>query len=377
MITAALAGVACAAALAAPQAGAREATPAQRALGAGLERLVASPDGPPGAIAVVQVGSRVTVHGAGVARLGSRPPRAHDTMRVASVSKAFTGATALALVRAGTLSMDDTVGARLPALPAAWHEVTLAQLMRHTSGIPDFIAVDTAQRAILASPGRAPAPRELLRFVEDQPLRFAPGSRYHYSNSDNIIVGLMVEAASGSAFASQLARHVASPLGLRRTSLPRGVLLPAPALRGYAPDPPSRPADVTAVLAGGWAWAAGGVVSTPADVNRFIRAYAAGALAGPAERDAQRRTVAGASEPPGPGVNRAGLSLFSYRTRCGTVWGHTGNTLGYTQFAAASADGRRSAVVSVSAQISPRTNPALFRQLRAAYGHAVCAAMGR
>ena len=90
---------------------------------------------------------------------------------------------------------------------------------------------------------------------------------------------------------------------------------------------------------------------------------------------AQFRFVPGDSEPPGPGTNAAGLGIFRYSTRCGTVYGHTGNTAGYTQFIAASADGRRSVVVSVNAQITPKTDAALFTRLRALYVTGVCAAL--
>ncbi len=351
---------------------------ADHALDRALDALVAAPGGPPGAIAVVQRGPVVRVHAAGVARIGrARAPRAGDSIRVASVSKAFTGAVALSLVRRGLLSLDATIGEVLPDLPAAWHAVTLRQLMNHTSGVPDFITDAAAQDAVRASPGRGPAPAELLRFVEDQPLGFTPGSRYRYSNSDNIIVGLMVAAAAGTSFETQLRTRVLQPLHLHGTSLPAGTRLRAPSMRGYAPDPPGPAVDVTSVLAAGWAWSAGGVVSTPADLNAFIRAYVAGRLAGPAVRDEQRRTRAGSSEPKGPGVNRTGLSVFRYATRCGVVWGHTGNTLGSTHFAAASPDGRRSATLSASTQINASGDSALFTRWRAVEARAACAALAR
>lgn len=354
------------------------ATAADRALDRALDAIVAAPGGPPGAIAVVQRGSTTRVHTAGVARTGrDRPPRAGDSMRVASVTKALTGAAALALVRRGRLSLDASIGEVLPDLPAAWHAVTLRRLMNHTSGIPDFIANEAAQDALRANLTTPPSPPELLRFVEDRPLSFAPGSRYRYSNSDNIIVGLMTAAAAGTTFETQLRTQVLNPLRLRGTSLPAGTRLRPPSLRGYAPDPPGTLVDVTSVLAAGWAWAAGGIVSTPADLNAFIRAYVSGRLSGPAVRAQQRRTRAGSSEPKGPGVNRTGLSVFRYATRCGVMWGHTGNTLGYTQFAAASPDGRRSVTLSVSSQINASGGTALFTRWRATAARAACAALAR
>ena len=97
------------------------------------------PGGPPAVVVVVQRGSDRTVHTAGVAEVGTDvEPTLDDHMRIASVAKAFSGATALSLVDEGVLSLDDTIAERLPDLPAAWGDVTLRQLLNHTSGLPDF-----------------------------------------------------------------------------------------------------------------------------------------------------------------------------------------------------------------------------------------------
>jgi D-alanyl-D-alanine carboxypeptidase len=120
-----------------------------------------------------------------------------------------------------------------------------------------------------------------------------------------------------------------------------------------------------------------GIVSTPADLNDFIRAYVGGKFFDERTQAKQRRVVeGGGSEPPGPGMNSAGLGIFRYETRCGTVWGHTGNIFGYTQFAAASADGRRSVTVSINALHTLVSGSAVvFRALRRAEELAVCAAL--
>jgi D-alanyl-D-alanine carboxypeptidase len=92
----------------------------------------------------------------------------------------------------------------------------------------------------------------------------------------------------------------------------------------------------------------------------------------------QQRKVfeGGRSDPLGPGKNSAGLGVFRYETKCGTVWGHTGNFFGYTQFMAASPNGRRSATVSINAQIAPPVgDPDAFKALRRAERLAVCAAL--
>jgi D-alanyl-D-alanine carboxypeptidase len=350
---------------------------ADAALDRALKELVAMEGGPPGVIAVVQRGQHREVHSFGVRNLkGDLPMRARDHMRIASAAKAFSGAVALSLVSEGKLSLNDTIGERLPELPKAWWEVTLRQLLNHTSGIPDFSLEPDFQKALLASLTKAPPPEELLSFVEDEDLLFDPGSEYHYSNSDNIVVALMAEAATGKSYEELLRELVYKPLGLKNTTLPRGPNLKKPFIHGYdtSQQPPE---DVSEVVAAGWSWASGGIVSTPADLNDFIRGYVGGKLFDERTQAKQRRVVeGGSSEPPGPGKNSAGLALFRYQTRCGTVWGHTGNTLGYTQFMAASPNGSRSVTVSINSQLTPTVgDPDAFKALRRAEGLAVCAAL--
>ena len=350
------------------------------ALDHALRHLVEMSGGPPGAIALVQRGRAAKVHSFGVAETGTtRRPRPTDHMHIASTAKAFSGAVALALVDRGILALEGTVGDYCPDLPANWHPVTLRQLLQHTSGVPEFLNEPAAQKAIGDSLGTAPAPRQLLDFVAHRETVFAPGSSYEYSNSDNIVVGLFVEAAAGRSYENALRRTVLQPLALRATSLRTGPELPTPRLHGYdTQDSGGPPEDVSEVLAGGWSWAAGGIVSTPQDLNRFIRGYVGGELFGADVQAQQARFVRGSSEPPGPGTNAAGLALFRYVTDAGTVYGHTGNTLGYTQFAAASRDGDSSCVVTINAQRtqnSEGTAAQVFTALRDVERLAVAAAL--
>jgi D-alanyl-D-alanine carboxypeptidase len=350
-------------------------TPAE--LQRAVDALVAQVDGPPGAIVVVHRGGERRIFRAGVTDLRTREPiELDDHMRVASVAKAFSSATALSLVAKGTLSLDDTVGKWRPDLAPEWSEITLRQLLNHTSGIRDFSKEDGFLPALVDSLTHAPPPAELLDFIRDKRPAFTPGTRYQYSNSDNIIVALIVEAATGLPYATVMARELNRPLGLTDTSLPFGATMPKPFVRGYDVDGVHPPEDVSQLFAAGWTFASGGVVSTPADVNRFVRRYVSGRETNAATRAQQFTFITGgSSEPPGPGANSAGLGVFRYETRCGTVYGHTGNTSGYTQFISATADGTRSATVSINAQITPDANAVRFAQLRNLYETAVCAAL--
>ena len=350
------------------------------ALDGALRALVTRHGGPPGVIAIVQRGQHREVHTFGVGNIETgRPMRPGDHTRIASAAKAFSGGVALSLVSKGELSLDDTIGECLPGLPQTWHKVTLRQLLNHTSGIPDFSQDEDYREAVFASFKKAPPPEKLLTYFYDDNLLFKPGSKYHYSNTDNVVVGLMVEAATGKSYERQLREQVYGPLGLKQTSLPRGVYLERPYIHGYDNDPKDQPPeDYSKIVAAGWSWASGGIVSTPSDMNDFIRGYVGGELFDRPVQAQQRRVIeGGSSEPPGPGYNSAGLAVFRYQTKCGTMWGHTGNTSGYTQFMAASPNGRRSVVVSINEQLFPPNvgTPAAFEALRRAEERAVCAAL--
>ncbi|MFE5512712.1 serine hydrolase domain-containing protein [Streptomyces sp. NPDC056529] len=351
-----------------------------KALQRQLDDLVRTAGGPPGVIALMQTGDRTTVHRAGVAdtRTG-RPPRADEYMRLASVSKAYSGAVALRLVDRHRLGLDDTIGRRLPALPKAWHEVTLRQLLSHTSGLPDFSTAPAFLEILTADPRHRFDSRRLLDFVADRKLLFPPGSRYAYSNSDNIAVALMAEAVTGRPYEQLLEQLVYRPLDLRQTLLPQGYRMPRPYLHGYDVTPPAPPEDISEALGASGVWASGGIVATPEDLNAFVRAWAGGrGYLSEEVRNQQRRFIPGAaSEPAGPGTNAGGLAIFRYETRCGTVYGHTGNFPGYTQLAVATADGRRSLTFSINTQTSKSLKPDLLAKVRTVQEDFVCALLRR
>ncbi len=350
---------------------------------AAMAQFLGLEDAPPGAIIIIRRGNDETVYAAGAAALkcgpgptgcdGVRPPRASDHMRIASVSKAFSGAAALALIAERRLDLDDTIGALLPDLPRRWHRVTVRQLLNHTSGLPDYTGSRGFAEYLTAWPTDPPTPRQLLDFVAHVPLQFRPGSRYRYSNSDNIAVGLIVEAVTSQPYRRVLHSSVFRPLGLDGTDLRPNVRLPRPYLHGYAKED-GLFVDVSEEVAfGGYAWASGGIVSTPSDLVRFAAAYVGGELFRGKARGQQYRFVPGAeSSPPGPGRNAAGLGLFRYRTGCGTVFGHTGSILGYTQFFAATRSGQVAITVSVNGQAGEALIPALRRLQELA----VCVALG-
>jgi D-alanyl-D-alanine carboxypeptidase len=342
----------------------------------GLEQLVAAKDGPPGAIATLYRDGQTTVLRAGrsdVTRRGA--PKATDHMRIASVSKAYSGAVALHLVQAGQLGLDDTIGQRLPNPPTAWAGVTIRQMLDHTSGLPDYTRSDGFIAQATKDPRGFVTPQQVIGWVRRSPLAFPAGSKYAYSNTDNIVVGLIAQAVTGTPYPTLLKTIVFDPAGLTQTSFPtRRISLPAPFIRGYVVGDGPKPQDVTSFLSPSGAWASGAIVSTPSDLGAFIRADLGLKFFGAAQQQEQMTFVPGSSSPPGPGTNAAGLALFRYTTPCGVVYGHTGNFPGYVQWVAATADGSRSVTTSLNI---PAPTGALLRRLRAVQATAVCALLGQ
>ena len=342
----------------------------------GLEGLVTSPGGPPGAIATLYRDGKLTTLSTGRAdNAKAAKPRATEHMRIASVAKAFSGAVALNLVRAGQLSLDDTIEGVVPTLPKAWGKVTLRQLLNHTSGVPDYTKSKAFAEHAETKPRAYVSPAEIIGWVEKEPLVFKPDSKYEYSNTDNIVVGLMVEAVTKASYANALQRIVFGPAKLTQTTLPTTIKMPTPFIHGYIVEPEKEEIDVSEFLNPSGAWASGAIVSTPQDLNAFIRADLGLKFFDKAEQEQQMKWwPGGESSPPGPGKNSAGLALFRYQTKCGTVYGHTGNFPGYTQFAAATADG--SAAVTTSLNI-PAPTGKLLAQLRKVQTDAVCDLFGK
>ena len=347
-----------------------------------LAALVSMNEAPPGVSALVQRGRKPKLHSFGRADVGAPAPIGlHDRMRIASVTKTFTGATLLRLVEKGRLGLGMTIGQVRPDLPSSWAPITLRQLLYHTSGLPNYTATPAFQEFFAMHPGDYISPQQLVDFAATEPVAFPPGAQYEYSNTDNIVMALMAEAATGRPFADLLLGLVLRPLRLTETELSDQVGLPRPFVHGYIFDEPGQPPiDVSEEFSPSGAWASGAIVSTPRDLNRFMRAWAGGRLLHKAHlRRAQTAFLPPftGGEPPGPGQNRDGLTLYRYRTPCGVVLGHTGNFPGYTQFAAASPDGRRSAVVSANLALSPPLTGSqeVFRQLRRVFRRAACAAL--
>jgi CubicO group peptidase (beta-lactamase class C family) len=171
----------------------------------------------PGAsVAVVREGAVVFEKGYGLANLELGVRADENTVyELLSVSKQFTAAAVMLLVDEKKLSLDDPIVARLDGLPESWKDVTVSELLSHTSGIPDY----TDQRGWFEMIRSARTPQDLLATVESKPLLFPPGTAWKYSNSNYYLLGLLIERLTGERFDTFVASHIFEPLAMHATRM--------------------------------------------------------------------------------------------------------------------------------------------------------------
>ena len=141
---------------------------------------------------------------------------------IGSMTKQFTALAVLQLAADGKLSLDDPISRFIPAAPPAWREITVRHLLTHTSGIPNHTSLPewAEQTWMNRSPG------DLIRFVQDRPLDFAPGTKFQYDNTGYVILGFIVQRASGQSLSDYLSAHVFAPLGMKHTGFVGDEALP-------------------------------------------------------------------------------------------------------------------------------------------------------
>jgi D-alanyl-D-alanine carboxypeptidase len=304
-------------------------------LQAALDAVVAA--GASGVSVRVDDGNRTLRAAAGHARFSSPVPMRPDArLRVGSVTKTFVSTVTLQLAGEGLLGLDDTVQRWLPGLLPGGDDITLRQLLNHTSGVFNYSEDPAVDMALLTDPLRGYTAQELVAIAAAQAPYFPPGTGFHYSNTDYILLGMVVEQVTDRPLATLLRQRIIEPLRLRDTYLPtRQLAIHGYHARGYIPATlsgqipgwePGRYVDVTrtnpTVFQG-----AGALISTPDDLRTFYAALLSGRLLGLAQLTEMKTLV-----PVEPGFGY-GLGLYSIDTPCGRVWGHDGGVPGYITIA--------------------------------------------
>jgi D-alanyl-D-alanine carboxypeptidase len=336
MKRAALAGVAIAAAIATGVSPAGAAPPTVKTA---LAKLVQA--GAPGAVVLVHNGSATTVFTDGVAVLSTRTPiAAIDHFRIGSITKSFVAAVVLELVREGKLALDEPIAEQVPGVLPRGSKISVRELLQHTSGLYNYTDSPKLFAPYLkGNLGYRWSPRAMLALALSQSTLAEPGETWSYSNTNYIVLGLAVEAVTKHSLGAELASRIFRPLHLTQTTFAVGREIGNPAAHAYY-----KGQDIT-TLSGSWAWAAGAIASTAADVANFYRTLFTGKLLPPTQLRAMERTVVA-------GGNDYGLGLLEVTTPCGSAWGHNGSVPGYMSYALSSKNGQRQAVVLATTRMS-------------------------
>ena len=218
-----------------------------------------------------------------------------DHTRIGSVTKTFTGTAVLQLVDQGRIRLSDPISRYIDGVPNG-DAITLDMLGRMRSGLPDYSETDTFMTRLYAEEPAGPqafptTPRELVDWAFRQPVDFAPNTQWAYSNTNTVLLGLVVEQVSGLSLADYLTQNVFGPLGLTQTSFPADGVLPAPYAHGYNQGPDGTVYDAT-LWNPSWGYAAGAVVSTLSDIRTWASAVGTGSLLRP---DTQSQRIADGS----------------------------------------------------------------------------------
>ncbi|WP_125262404.1 serine hydrolase domain-containing protein [Streptomyces alboflavus] len=327
---------------------------------------------------------------AGAADLtGDRPVPWDAYYRIGSDTKPFTATVVLQLAGEGRIGLHDTVDRWLPGLVEGHgndgRRITLTNLLRHTSGLNDYVAVgggvdDFTPAGYLKGRFRVTPAREQVAAAVSRPPLWLPDAanpareqRWGYSNTNYVLLGLVVEKVTGHPWAQEIHERVVAPLGLRHTLVPgTSAYVPQPTATAYTQFPGGARLTDTSLATGGGA--DGGIISTTHDLAVFLRALLGGRLLRRPQLAAMKQTVAapdwiqadgvrygmGIAWRPGGGGSGGGRSA---RGRDEGVWFHGGTHLGIVSESGVTADGSRAATV---AAFTLRTDERGDAQARAA-----------
>ncbi|MEU1891330.1 serine hydrolase domain-containing protein [Streptomyces pristinaespiralis] len=307
--------------------------------------------GLPGILAEVRDGDRRWFGTAGVADTRTGRKRSQqDRFRIGSISKTFVATVVLQLAAEGRLSLDDPTEQWLPGTVHGPHHdgarVNIRMLLNHTSGIFNY----TDDQEALNRLGTH-TPESLAQIAVSRQPAFTPGSGWAYSNTNYVLAGLIIERVTGRTLAEEITERISRPLGLTGTYLPQGSdpTIHGPHSRHYTKlfrTGPRAPVHDATELDSSMFWAAGGMISTAGDLNRFFGALLGGRILPPERQRDMFTTVPTHDWIPDSAY---GLGVSSVGLPCGeTVWGMGGALFGSWSYTYGSRDGEQVVTTNVN-----------------------------
>jgi D-alanyl-D-alanine carboxypeptidase len=267
-----------------------------------------------------------------------RPISAADRYRIGSITKVYVAALVLRLVADGALGLDDTVEDRLPGLVHDGGAITVEMLLRLRSGLPDYTGSMMGDPPTdLSALDRYWSPAQRVAVALTSSDRLSPDTRYRYSSTDYILLGMLIEQATGQRADAQLWQRIIRPLDLNGTTLPTvDPYLRGPHARGYLRSSADTPyAEITSMTPSE-SWTAGAIVATAQDVAAFLNGLVGGALLPPAHLARMTHATEHIDE-----HRSRGLGIVRYDFGTGHIaYGHHGGMPGYTCVAMRTESGR-------------------------------------
>lgn len=308
------------------------------------------PAGAIGVLAEVRSERGVWRGSSGVAELGtSRAVPVRGSFRAGSVMKSFLATVVLQLVDEGRLRLEDSIETWLPGVVPGGEKITLRQLLDHTSGLYDVVRTLPLppDPAFLDNRWRTWSTTELVERGLAHPPTHAPGATFSYTSTGYLLLSQVVEKVTEQTYATEIERRVIEPLHLRDTVLPgTSPWIRRPHPHGYASvgvgeGSETELVDITEMNPSVFG-AAGEIISTARDLNRFFAALLGGRLL-PGHLLEEMKTPGHAEETYGLGLR------WTTDTSCGVpVYGHDGDAVAYQTWSFTTADGRRQATVAVT-----------------------------
>ncbi|MFG2557059.1 serine hydrolase domain-containing protein [Streptomyces sp. NPDC048581] len=240
-------------------------------------------------------------------------------VRIGSETKTFTVTGLLRLVDGGRVGLDDPISKHVDDVPNG-DRITLRQLAEMRSGLFSYSDDPGFDKAFLSDPDRKFTPQQLLDYAFKHPPLFAPGQKFNYSNTNLILLGLVIEKVSGQPLGDFLKQQVIEPAGMRNTVFPKGAEFPDPHAQGYTVQTRNGEVANATNWDPSWAWAAGAIISDLQDLRKWAPILATGTLLEPATQRQRLRML-----PTGYPGTAYGLGIF---TTNGWI-GHNGSLPGY------------------------------------------------
>ena len=297
--------------------------------------------------------------GKGSLETGQAPPMDGE-VRVGSNTKTFVAVVVMQLVQEGKVGLDEPIETYLPGLIKGegidGSRITVRQLLQHTSGLPDFDETLVGTTDVFQYRHHYVTPRDVLDSALSKPAQFEPGAQWKYTNTNYIVLGMLIERVSQRPVGEQIDERIVKKLGLSHTYFPapgeekiRGTHP-----QGYHLSAGGKLEDITE-MDPFWAWAAGAMISTPSELNTFFQAVFDGRLLTQSSIDEMKKGV----DTDKAGVVY-GLGLIGRSLSCGgTAWGHGGDIAGYHTRGGVGPDGTAVtvAVTALPTAIADQNNP--------------------